>query len=100
LTVTWSVSTALDATYALDSSTQFNMTAETVSILTNGTFTNGQSMRNWPTLAGTFLSFTVAQFKALVTAIALYVDQIATAKTAEAAGQPATWPSASVTITG
>lgn len=100
LAVTWSSSTGLNGTYALDQTTQFNMTAEAVSILTNGMFANGQSTRNWPTAAGAFLSFTIAQFKALATAIALYLDQLATAQATAAAGGSATWPSASVTVTG
>lgn len=100
LTVTWTVSATLNGTYALDPTTQFNMTAETVSLVTNSVFTNGQSTRNWPTLSGTFLSFTVAQFKALATAIALYLDQLASAQATAAAGQSTAWPSASVTING
>ena len=98
LTLTWSISTTLNSTYALDQTTQFNMTAETVSILTSGTFTNGQPMRNWPNAAGAFQSFTLAQFKALASAIALYLDGLASALAAASAGGAASWPSVTVTV--
>jgi hypothetical protein len=98
LTATWSTSTTLNGTYALDQTTQFTMTAETVSILTNGTFTNGQTTRNWPNAAGAFQSFTLAQFKALASAIALYLDGLASALAVASAGGAASWPSATVTI--
>lgn len=101
LTVTWTASTLLNATYALDQTTQFNVTAETVSILVNGTFTNGQSTRNWPTIVtGSFVTMAVAQFKSLATATALYIDQCQTAYATAAAGGQATWPSANITISG
>jgi hypothetical protein len=100
LATTWSTSTTLNGAYALDQATQFNMTAETVSILTNGTFTNGQTTRNWPNAAGAFQSLTLAQFKALASAIALYLDGLASALAlaAASAGGAASWPSVTVTI--
>jgi hypothetical protein len=98
LVTTWSTSTGLNGIYALDQTTQFNMTAETVSILTNGSFTNGATTRNWPNAAGAFQSFTLAQFKALASAIALYLDGLASALATASAGGAAGWPNATVTI--
>jgi hypothetical protein len=72
--------------------------AETVSILTNGTFTNGQTTRNWPNAEGSFQPFTIAQFKALATAIAQYLDALATALATASAGGSPSWPSANITI--
>jgi len=98
LTVNWSTSTALNGTYALDQATQFNITAENVSILVNNAFTNGLSTKNWPDQAMTFHSFTIAQFKAFATAAGQYIDALISASQATAAGQSTTWPSASITI--
>lgn len=98
LVVTWSASTSLNATYALDQMTQFNMTAEIVSIMKNATFTNAETTRNWPTAAGVYLSFTVAQFEALSTAIAAYIDALKTALATALSGGTPSWPSANVTI--
>lgn len=98
LVVDWSTSTALNATYALDKTTQFNAMSEVVSINTNSAFTNGQQTKNWPDAGGTYHSFTVAQFKAFATQVALYLDNLVTALATASAGQTATWPSATVTI--
>jgi hypothetical protein len=101
LTITWTTSTALNATYGCDPTTTFNITAESISILMNSTFTNGQGTRMWPATvngAATFINFTVAQFKTLATTIGQYVDALAAASVSAAAGQPTTWPSATVTL--
>ena len=98
LTVNWTTSTALNGTYGVSQIDQFNITAETVSILTNNTFTNGQATRGWPTIAGVYATFTVAQFKAFATAAALYVDELQSAYATASAGQPTTWPPAITTI--
>ncbi len=100
LKATFSTTTALSATYALDANTQTAMRSEMISIAVNGTFTNGKTARSWPDASGNFHSFTIAAFKAFATTCALYLDQIATAQATAAAGQSASWPSASVTING
>lgn len=100
LITTWSASTGLDGTYPIDPTTQANVTAENVSLLVNQKFTNGQTTRQWPTISGTTKTLSVAQFQALATAIALYVDQLYAALTAASEGQDATWPSNAVNITG
>lgn len=100
LTVTWSTSTALNGTYVLDGATQTNINFEVVSISVNSTFTNGTASRNWPDASGGFHTFNTTQFKAFATAVALYVDQLTAAVQTVQQGGTATWPSASVTITG
>ena len=96
--LTWSSSTALNGTYDIDKDTQSDITAETVSLLLNNTFTNGQTTRNWLDYSFAAHSFTIAQFKAFSTAIALYVDALIMAQSMAGAGQTATWPSANITI--
>jgi len=100
LTVTWSVSTALNGAYGLDDTTRNNMTAETVCLMLNNAFTNGGQSKNWPDLGYTFHSFNAVQFKAFATAAAAYYDALVSACQTAAAGQSATWPTASVSIAG
>jgi|SRR5215469_3676589 len=95
VTLSWSSSTGLNGTYAVDPTTQNNITAEGVSILMNNAFTNGQQTRYWPELNGTPHQFTVAQFKIFSTAIAAYVDSL----NAAMAGQ-APWPSNALSVSG
>lgn len=98
LTVNWTTSTTLNGLYSLDDTARFNITAETVAILTNAVFTNGIASKNWPDTSNVFHSFNVSQFKAFATAVAKYVDDLASALSTASAGQTATWPSATVTI--
>lgn len=98
LTISWQTSQALNGTYVLDQQAQFNITAETVSILTNGTFTNGKSARNWPLINGIFVSLSIAQFKTFATAVAQYVDDLQTALSVMTVGQSATWPESSIIL--
>lgn len=100
LAVVWSASTSLNATFACDQTAQFNFMAETVEINTTGTCTNGQASRNWPTLAGGFVSLTAAQIKALSIAVAAYIDGLIGAMQTESAGGTPSWPTATVTVTG
>lgn len=100
LTVSWSTSTSLNATYPIDETTQFNMTAEVVAISTNGAFGTGQATRNWPTANGSYVSLTTAQFKLLATACMAYLDNLVGAVQAVAAGGTPTWPANPATITG
>lgn len=100
LTIAWTSSDTLNATYSLDQTTQFNLTAEMVSINTNGVFGTGQTSRNWPTLAGQYVKMTVDQFKLFATAVAAYVDQLTEAVQMVANGETPVWPEASVTLTG
>ena len=60
---------ALNGTYALDPATQSRIQAEIISILVNGTFTNGGTTIAWPDVSGAAHSCTIAQFKALATAL-------------------------------
>lgn len=99
LTVTSTGTPALNGTYAIDPSTQANITAEQVYIATKGTFTNGQATKAWPNKAGAFHTFpSTAAFTAFAVAVAQYVDALdAALATAQQGGTP-TWPSANVTI--
>lgn len=100
LTVNWTVSTSLSAIYDIDKAMQFNITAEQVSVLTNNVFANSQTTRNWPDKSGSYHLMTIAQFKKFSTAVAQYVDQLASCLVASEQGQTPTWPSSTVTITG
>lgn len=98
LTLSWSTSTTLDGTYDIDPQTQAYISGEITSILMNGTFTNGQPTRVWLDAASAPHTFSIAQFKAFATQVALTVDALLTAQATAAAGGSATWPSASATI--
>jgi hypothetical protein len=74
VTLVWSVSTTLNGLWDCDQQTQDQITAEMVSINTNGTFTNGAASRAWYDFGWTAHTFTVAQFKIFATAIGAHVD--------------------------
>lgn len=98
LSITFSVSTGLSSTYAIDPQTQFNLCAEIVSILTNGTFGTGQLTRPWPDMAGQYRMFTIEQFKVFASAINFYVNQLYAVVATLQAGQQTNWPNNAVTI--
>ena len=98
--VTWTTSNSLNGTYAVDSGTQFNVTAETVSILQNNTMTNGTSSRLWHQANGNFVTINTTQFKKFATAVASYVDSIQMAYANTIANSATVWPSANLSITG
>lgn len=98
LILTFSTTTTLSATYAIDAQTQANLTAEMVSILVNGTFGTGQTTRYWPDLSGQYHEVTIAQFKELATAITLYVNQLYATINALEAGQQTNWPVNKATV--
>lgn len=76
ITITWSASTPLNGTYAMDVPTQSNVQAELLAILVNGTFTNGTAAIAWPDVSGTLHTFSVAQFKILATVLGTYVGAV------------------------
>ena len=91
--------TSLNGVYAIDSQTQFNITAETVTILTIGTFSNGSTSRYWLNQNGQPMLMSVTQFKAFAMAVSTYVDSLYAVLAAQQAGQTNTpWPSNQVTI--
>jgi hypothetical protein len=95
VTLIWTISTTLNGAYAIDPQTQNNITAETVSILLNNTFTNGQATRYWMDTQNSVHQFTIPQFKLFATTIAAYVSSLHAAL-----GGQAAWPSNAITITG
>jgi hypothetical protein len=72
---------ALSGTYACDTATNNRVLAELVSILTNGSFTNGEGTRTWPQAGGAEPSFTIAQFRAFATAMGDWIDALDLAAT-------------------
>lgn len=98
LAVTSSGTPSLSATYGVDQDAQLNIDSQIAAILTNGTFTNGQATRVWHDAAGLPHTFTVAQFKALATAIGVYVDGVIATVDALRSGSSAAWPTATTTI--
>lgn len=98
LAITWTTSTALNATYTIDQQTQIFIAAEMISIVANNQFTNGATTRQWPDATGTLRTVTIAQFRQLALAVLRYVQNLYLAMlTAQNGGTP-TWPSSSVTI--
>lgn len=95
-----SISTpSLNDTYGIDDATETHINSELSSIAVNGTFTNGQITKAWPNLAQTAAhTFTIAQFKTLVTAIGQYKDALVETKITLANGASAAWPANSATI--
>jgi hypothetical protein len=98
LAVTSTATAALNGTYAVDPTTQFNINSEVVSILTNGTFTNGQTTKPWPDASGAVHTFTTTQFKTFATAVSNYIDGLMTTRATLLAGGSASWPANTATI--
>jgi hypothetical protein len=100
ITLTWTVSTALNDTYAIDTATQVRMLAERVSIAVNSTFTNGTTTLTWYGTTGTIHTMSVAQAGLFVKAIWQYLTALLIARSVSAGGGTPTWPSSAVSITG
>lgn len=94
VTITSTSTPELDGTYSCDASATSQIQAEIVSLLLNGTFTNGTAAMTWYDKAGAPHSFSVAEFKAFATSVAAYVGTLA----AIAASNARTLPSSVVTI--
>jgi hypothetical protein len=94
LAVSSSSDSALDATYPCDSLAQQHVSAEVVSLLLNGTFTDGATTISWLDVEGNAHELSIDQFKALATAIAVFVTGCARC----ASGQSTTLPSNAATI--
>lgn len=89
---------SLNGTYAIDKQTLFNITAETVTILTSGTFSNGTTMRYWLNQSGNPMPMNITQFRAFAMAVSAYVNTLYAVLAAQTAGQAVPWPSNLVTI--
>lgn len=94
LAITSTATPALNATYPATPAVQQQVIAEVTSILLNGTFADGTSTIEWPDVTGVGHAFTVAQFKALASAIAAFVSGCVKCLN----GQSTTLPSATATI--
>lgn len=97
---TWTISTNLNASYAVDPTTQLNIIAETLSIVVNNAFGDGGNTRPWPTLSGQQMTFNIAQFKAFATAVQFYVNQLYATFNAMMLGENVSWPSSSISVNG
>lgn len=64
----------LSGTYACDTLSQQHVQAEVTSILLNGTFADGTTSAVWLDAADAPHTFTIAEFKALATALAAFVS--------------------------
>lgn len=69
ITVNSTGTPALNGIYACDLETRSNLQAQVISILLNGTFTNGTASLQWPDISGAMHTFDVTHFKAFATAI-------------------------------
>lgn len=96
---TWLSNNSLNGVYAIDQQTLFNITAETVTILSSGMFSTGGTSRYWLNQAGIPMPMSIAQFKAFAMVVSGYVDSLYAVLAAQQAGQVNTsWPSNEVTI--
>jgi hypothetical protein len=100
LALTWTVSTALNDTYPIDTATQVRMLAERVSVAVNATFTNGTTSLTWSGITGTSHTMTVAQAAIFVKAIWTYLSALFVARATAAAGGVPSWPTAAVAVIG
>jgi hypothetical protein len=100
LTLTWTISTALNDVYPIDTATQVRMLAERVQVLINGTFTNGTTTLTWFGITGTSHTMTLAQAGLFIKAVWAYLSALFVARAVAASGGTPSWPLSSVTITG
>jgi hypothetical protein len=90
---------AINGTYMLDQNSFILTMGEQSYILLKGTFTNGQTTRNWNDVNGVQHTFpSTALFTAFGEVLAQYVDQLQTALAAGLAGGIWTPPAQPVTI--
>lgn len=96
LTITRSSTPALDATYAVNDTTQSHIQAEMIALLVSGNaaFADGTASVAWPDIAGATHAFTIAEFKPFALAVGAYVAALYKVMN----GTLTTLPSASVTI--
>jgi hypothetical protein len=85
---------AIDATYPCDALAQQYVSAEVVSLLLNGKFTDGATAISWLDAAGSTHELSIDQFKSLATAIAVFVTGCARC----VSGQSTSLPSSTAKI--
>ena len=85
---------ALDGSYTITAQDQQHLNVEVVSLMLNGTFTDGTPSVAWPDAKGVVHTFDAAQFKAFATAIGSFVAACIKCQV----GTSTALPSASLTI--
>lgn len=98
LAITSTGTPALNATYALDSTSQAQVFQIGTYAQSFSEFTNGTTSMSYPDITGTPHTFTVTAFVALFQAIARYVTAAQTTLETIQAGGSASWPAATATI--
>lgn len=98
--LTWTSSTTLNGTYAIDQATMNQLNNVWTVLTANNFFPNGTALQPWKMKDGTGVKMGAPQFKNFGTALNKYVALLGEARDAEAAGGTPTWPSSAVTITG
>ena len=99
ITLTWTSSTTLNGTYALDQTSMGKLNTIWTVVLANGTFPNGTALQPWHRADGTAVTFSSPQFKAFGTAVSKDIAQLDAAQISQAGGGNPTWPSNAVLIT-
>lgn len=100
IVLTWTTSTTLNGTYALDQITMGKLNSIWTVVLANGTFPNGTALQPWHRMDGTSVTMSSPQFKAFGTAVSKYVAALDAAQFSQAGGGSPTWPSNAVSVTG
>ena len=98
--LTWTSSTTLNGTYAIDQQTMVQLNSVWTVLMANNFFPNGTALQPWKQMNGTGVKMGSPQFKNFGTALSKYVAQLGEARDAQAGGGTPTWPSNQVTITG
>jgi hypothetical protein len=101
LTLTWTTSTTLNGTYAIDPQATHNVNLVWTFVLANNAFPGGRTRQHLTLLDGTTqIQMSITQFPLYAAPIMKYLDDLDIARLAQAAGGSPTWPSNSVSITG
>lgn len=100
IVLTWTSSTTLNGTYAIDPTSMTKLNSIWTVVLANGTFPNGTALQPWRRMDGSPVTFSSPQFKVFGTAVSKYISQLDAAQVAQAGGGSPTWPSSNVSVTG
>lgn len=98
--LTWSSSTTLNGTYAIDDRTMARLNSIWTVLLGNSAFPNNKTRQPWPLMSGAQVTFSAAQFRLFGTALSNYLAALDEARVAQAGGGNPTWPSSAVSVTG
>jgi hypothetical protein len=98
--LTWTTSTTLNGTYAVDERTMAKLNSIWTVVLGNNAFPNNKTRQPWKQVDGTQVTFATGPFKSFCVALSNYIAALDEAHTAQAGGGNPTWPSNLVTVTG